>query len=1503
MTQLISADELFNDIVSSKVTNEEKLRCVNELKTHVKKDFVDLKQVARYMEALSFGVESDNPNLAYASFSVISHLIKRVSMQDTSGECLKKQSYLALPIIIKKLGDIKGSTRSSAKKALEAYWFSAPQEVEEAINDMALTHKDRQVTYEALLWLDNLITTVNPNFKLNRFLDNIAQILKEEKIDENDELFKTIKHLLTDYYNLKQNKLYKFDLTKVIESNEVDMELRNALYDAIGINSDYLIKGEKTEDNSTDPNFVTAGKTKVTIHNFDSKIRHTTATTSHMPSKPRSRTNFQNYVKPSSTAGANIRKQTTSFPEKSKEKFSRSSRSSPTPADDHVGVERSSSHVSIVKSVEKIVSKDFTYDIDASIPAVNITEVSDLNHYASEFLPLFSDKETEFNWNPREKSIIHIRSLLRGNSPKDFSEEFLMFLKEVSEGINKAITSLRTTLCAHGCFLIKECSIIMKECFDPLIDLFIPTLIKLCSSTKHITSSNANVALSAIFINSSFSIKLMQRIQSASIEKNVQPRSYSGTWLHIFIVRFHDNPAFVSHNGSNTGIEISSKVLQKLLADPNPTVRQTAKTTYWCFWEMFPSEAESLLSRLEVNVVKGIKRSKPKNIPDSDQPASLNVLNSKKSRPSIKETIIARNRELKKQRDSSNYSRPASRVHSASPSVFEEAIARNDKTNLTLADSRVGKVKQAKRNASAPIILKADNIPYTQNKSEVSEKSNTIPVHDVRRNLNDSLELKSASKRSQKLKGPIAERYDMSSAFDKQTDPILRFLSSRDNDMVLEGVSLLKFAIMGEEDLSGQVNLLLRNISIKHPEFLRPLIFGNEKLVEKLKQFFLTIDFLRVYFILSSQMEKENVNLIIALFDVDDIYTSVTKLASFVANINNVTDGNDLTMQIIRFKSVLIRLIIEFLLLALDRIPISDNNFLKLIAHLFELVGIVKSTSIYDSFCKLLIKLHSINHTLFNSELQMSNSSTKEEVEYVVGIDDVLDLKTNNTIQFGTLFELTKVIPGANLDQLSPLKATSDLTMVVPASLNESVGLALNPEDKKKSENAKTVEDSSEYKDKDEQYEMSLSSKFLEQDFDVDGEESMDMDKAGMESLCQEGNENAMHIEDDNDAVRSSKDGEVKLELEYLYEREASVSKSMSVDKLQDHDNLSLRFPLMKETPKNDNSSELAENLAQVQLSDAKLDSMPLQALIEKVDPLNKMSHKNKPIHIFEDRSGGSPQRVKEYDYAERNWFNFQLAKYALHADFEDGSIASFKHACAALVDRTIVGEQFVLLFNHLQIDSKDLSFSSYFLSDGKALLENSLWAFFSDPSLLNTSQKLSGLIILKQFLINGSSVDLSYLWNILCALSLELQGCNCELAHALNETFEEALSGLFRSEKILLLVLESVREITTEEENTYKVIFILECLLKIVDSNSFDLIVNETLVLRIHDLIFKYINWQAVEVRRLAISCYGRMLRSLNGALQFERQDQKQSACPMERIFKTLTIPQRKLIEYYSQL
>lgn len=104
-------------------------------------------------------------------------------------------------------------------------------------------------------------------------------------------------------------------------------------------------------------------------------------------------------------------------------------------------------------------------------------------------------KETEHNWGPRERALVRIRGMLRGQVFATQSEAFAAGLKNgILEGITKTVRapfespsrrlmtqlmSLRTTVAQHACALVQELAEHMKNAFDPSVEHVLPVLGKM----------------------------------------------------------------------------------------------------------------------------------------------------------------------------------------------------------------------------------------------------------------------------------------------------------------------------------------------------------------------------------------------------------------------------------------------------------------------------------------------------------------------------------------------------------------------------------------------------------------------------------------------------------------------------------------------------------------------------------------------------------------------------------------------------------------------------------------------------------------------------------------------------------------------------------------------------------------------------------------------------------------------------------------------------------------
>jgi CLIP-associating protein 1/2 len=111
------------------------------------------------------------------------------------------------------------------------------------------------------------------------------------------------------------------------------------------------------------------------------------------------------------------------------------------------GLSRASSSSSVATSLD-------------SVEPVYVVSARDLEKEFAAQLPIFEGKETEHNWQAREKAIQRVRGtrcgktsarsdvcaqprtgLLKGRAPSDFPDAFLQGLKSILEGISKAVRS------------------------------------------------------------------------------------------------------------------------------------------------------------------------------------------------------------------------------------------------------------------------------------------------------------------------------------------------------------------------------------------------------------------------------------------------------------------------------------------------------------------------------------------------------------------------------------------------------------------------------------------------------------------------------------------------------------------------------------------------------------------------------------------------------------------------------------------------------------------------------------------------------------------------------------------------------------------------------------------------------------------------------------------------------------------------------------------------------
>lgn len=1423
---VVSGDELYRAVIAGNSHNVSSL--LTDLKTHVKKENVALSFVPKYFEALSIVMDTSDPTVQALAFSLLCHLVKRVSIQDRTGKALADQSFLVLPMLIPRIADKKAAISASARRALEAYWLSVPSKVEQALIDVGLHNRSLFIINESVVWLNHILTELNPYFKLDAFFAPLAQILSRQA--SNLALVENITVLFANYYDLKQNKLHKFELQKVLESNGVSAALRTS------------IMGTDAVLSHPPPN-------PARFHELERKARET----NYQSQESAYKTNDNPIqLKSKATVKEELGKKSATQNDLKTKNGSINGPTNGSTTNGSVALHDVAEPTSL-SELDQLTASLPNYKLDKEFPSKNVSDESDIAHLLTGMTPCFESKETEKNWTLREKSIQLLRQLIRGNASHDYPLGLLQAIKELSEGIQKALLSLRTTLSVHSCQLVKEMAIFFGAEFDILAEILLPTLIKLCSATKQMTNTNANVAVSSILANCTLHPRIIQRICAATTDKSTSTKSYAAFWLEIYIIRC---------NSQQSCTEIVEKLLPKLLGDPNSQVRQSAKDTYWRYRKYLPGSADGLLSKLDSNVIRALERSKPANEKFTPQ------LLAKKSRPSLKEAIMAKNKQL---RAKPSDARSASSFLPRRPSELEES-SHHVASRISSDPLRVPSRRE--RGGEPHYAQSTYSHRATTQPSLDIPKSRSAPPLEVR--VAPSLSPPSPSfltGSATKLENKASEApaNHQVSAFEGRNDPILKFLSSSQDEFVREGVNLLRYALIGDEEISKEIKQTVRKVSIANPGFLKPLFEESENLFKKASRLFQIDDFFRIVSISISDSNK-NLELILSLFEVEEIYDSVNTLLSYVADLDNIEDEKLLVMQIIKYKSKILETLVHFLNKVILTMPISDVKFAKLTTNLIDLVPIVRSSSIFPDYQLLLQNLHSINKSLFVGQLSLASLSSKIDVEQIVGIDHSLLYVGDGTIF--NMTDLTRISPGNPPITLSPLKQPSDFTMLLPPKTKE----ANIPDMEKVSPGLKVLE---EVKEDIESNQMSIVENDAHTDPPVTDIAMLDIS---------EDKHNSGELEEFSPA----ENGAVSIEEDSPPEVSPEENVFSTYDPKQE------RTDFFAKLSSPDSSHELADNFAQVQLSGK---SNSIQLFIDKVDPLNRISNRNRPITIFEDSKAGSPQKVREYSYTDFNWFNFLVAKLSLDRNAEDldsNGVEQFEELCKKLGDGSISSVEFIALLGYLQ-NEQATEFAQYFDYLGQNLVEQSLWQYFLSSK---AHEKLSGLIVAKQLLINRVSINLNHLWHTLLELSSDSASPTHELEVGISETFDEALCGVYSSAELFHVVSKTLKE--PESMDTGALRFAVESLFKLMSVRTLALIMNKDLFCRADEVLRSLMDHQDTLVRKYVLQTYGKLVRAArvsdaSGSNKSVTDDKSGMRC-IDDLMMRVSGPQKKLIEFFSQ-
>ncbi|PWY77449.1 hypothetical protein BO70DRAFT_372194 [Aspergillus heteromorphus CBS 117.55] len=705
------AAELVSALKNSNLSIDAKIFHLNGVKSDIKQKNVPEDAVPAIFESSRLSIASQHSSLLSAGFSTLGHLLKRLFIQDQA-YLISVQARILYPILLERLGDHKERVRAQAAQAFTDLWPAASADVEHYVLETALVGKNPRAKEMSMIWLSNM--TKNHGLLFRSYVSSLVACLEDADSVVRDTAKLTVVELFQN-----ASARAKADLsTKFAEQN-----VRKSIVNAIiaGIGSTLVEAG---------PSSRPASRVQMSSSRADDAFRPASRTQKSTveagpSSRPASRVQL-----PSSRADDTIlpvsrAQKSTVEPEQPLRPVSRVQKRIVEPEQPLRPVSRaqkpaveseqplrpaSRAHKPALESEQpsrpvsrvqkrpasradgntaqaEAASRPSSSDSEKVVP-INVTSSRHIDDMVRTMSPHFEGRETEENWLHREKSVIDLRRLTHGNAPQAFPQAFIAAMKTLLDGIFKVVNSLRTTMSTNGCLLIQDLAKICSSKIDPMMEIIMQNLLKVCANMKKITAQNGNTTVDIVIGHVSFTHRILQHVSSASLDKNVQLRLYSTGWLRTLINRQAHHKSSIEHGG---GLDLIDKGIKKCLSDANPAVREAVRSTFWTYHRVWPGRADSILSTLDAKTRVMLEKA-PAN-PNIDYLPSTKTSTTTRQGPAVNTPAIA------------------------GRSALKEAIAARKKAYLAPANARPDTPPTASTSSLSSAPLRSDAPPTASTSS------------------------------------------------------------------------------------------------------------------------------------------------------------------------------------------------------------------------------------------------------------------------------------------------------------------------------------------------------------------------------------------------------------------------------------------------------------------------------------------------------------------------------------------------------------------------------------------------------------------------------------------------------------------------------------------------------------------------------------------------------------------------------------------------------------------
>ncbi|TFY80271.1 hypothetical protein EWM64_g3741 [Hericium alpestre] len=246
----------------------------------------------------------------------------------------------------------------------------------------------------------------------------------------------------------------------------------------------------------------------------------------------------------------------------------------------------------------------------SDVQPVYIASARDLETEFAEMFKPFEGKETEHNWAARERAIIRIRGMLKGDVHVRYAETFLAHLKPIADASIKTLLSLRTIVATNTCSLYNDMALTLGPAMDPICETLYLHLLRMAGFTKKITAQTSQATVATIITHTSAHPRTLLPLLWTTLQDKIVPaRSYAIEHLKHYL----DQHALRAKNNieSSGMLDTLDKCIRKALADVNVSVRQNARPCFWSYYAVWPERGQMILEAQDNILRKQLEKTCP----------------------------------------------------------------------------------------------------------------------------------------------------------------------------------------------------------------------------------------------------------------------------------------------------------------------------------------------------------------------------------------------------------------------------------------------------------------------------------------------------------------------------------------------------------------------------------------------------------------------------------------------------------------------------------------------------------------------------------------------------------------------------------------------------------------------------------------------------------------------------------------------------------------------------